>query len=395
MSLSTAEQPPESAAARFVRLCLSARWQAGALEAARALAAQDGFDWRAVVSVAGRGDVAPLLYDATRDSGLVPAALAERLHEAYYLTTTRNVRLFRALELVLRQLEAEGVPVIVLKGAALVQQVYHNPALRPMADLDLLVRREDVSRTRRVLSTLGYEAANPAMGDEAGTYSHAVMLVDPATPEAALDVHWSLFGSLYYYYRVPLDWFWQTSEPTRFGEAPARLFGPAAQVLYLCAHILQHTQQDVAKLIAFHDVAAGLASCGDRLDWDELLGQAQAFGLVLAVQHVLSRLQDEWHVPLPDPVLARLSALQPASGEQRAFDRLTAASPAQSFWSELRRIPGWRPRLSFARAILLPTTEYMRWRYQITRRWLLPLYYPYRWLGSLRRSRQQRSTGLY
>ena len=39
-----------------------------------------------------------------------------------------------------------GVPFLVLKGAALAHLVYGDPRLRPMRDVDLLIRKADGRR---------------------------------------------------------------------------------------------------------------------------------------------------------------------------------------------------------------------------------------------------------
>jgi len=58
---------------------------------------------------------------------------------------------------------------------------------------------------------------------------------------------------------------------------------------------------------------------------------------------------------------------------------------AQRAWSDLRSMHGWRPRLAYASTHLFPSPAYMRARYHIRHRALLPLAYPYRWLRGLRR----------
>jgi hypothetical protein len=380
-----ADASTENPALEFVKLCLSARWDAGALEAARSLAAQDGFDWGQLCRVAHTEGVAPLLYHTVRLQGLLPATVEGALRQAYYRNAGRNLILLHRLEIVLRQLDAEDVPVIVLKGAALAHGVYSKAGLRPMCDLDLLVRREDLPLTRRVLSRLGYEA--PGAEWRVGfinPYLHEVTLAHPGEAATALDLHWSLFGGLDYY-RIPMDWFWQTALPTRVGDAPAQVLGPAAQVLHLCEHILRHCRQGHLTLLQSYDVAAVLACYGEQVDWDQLLLKAQTYCLVLAVQQALSRLQQEWHVLLPGAVLARLGALRPSRDEEHPFIGISVADrPALGFWSGLLSISDWRVRLGFARSVLLPPADYMQWRYRIPHRWLLPLYYPYRWLHSLR-----------
>jgi hypothetical protein len=144
----------------FILLCLRARWDSAALEHARTLATQEGFDWGTVRRIAYRQGVAALIHSATRERELLPAALDKDLRSAYYYLARSNVRLFERLEKVLRCLAADGLPVVLLKGAALSAAVYGNAAVRPMGDLDLLVRQRDTTRILRALARLGYAPAH-------------------------------------------------------------------------------------------------------------------------------------------------------------------------------------------------------------------------------------------
>jgi hypothetical protein len=56
----------------------------------------------------------------------------------------RNMRRCHELSKVLRILQNDGIPVIVLKGAALAEVVYGNIALRSMSDVDLLVKKGSI-----------------------------------------------------------------------------------------------------------------------------------------------------------------------------------------------------------------------------------------------------------
>jgi hypothetical protein len=57
---------------------------------------------------------------------------------------------------VLEALEARGIPVIVLKRAALAETVYGCSSLRPMTGLDLLVRHEDADAADSIIRGMGY-----------------------------------------------------------------------------------------------------------------------------------------------------------------------------------------------------------------------------------------------
>ena len=56
-----------------------------------------------------------------------------------------------------------GVPFLVLKGAALAHLVYGDPRLRPMRDIDLLIRKVDAGRAHDVLMRCGLRAGGAAV----------------------------------------------------------------------------------------------------------------------------------------------------------------------------------------------------------------------------------------
>ena len=73
-----------------------------------------------------------------------------------YVTAAHNILIYDDLVHALRALSNAGVPVIVLKGAALAATIYPSLAHRPMGDADLLVRPGDRDWARAVLEAIGY-----------------------------------------------------------------------------------------------------------------------------------------------------------------------------------------------------------------------------------------------
>lgn len=61
-----------------------------------------------------------------------------------------------ALKQIATRLEAAGIPALPLKGAVLAEQLYGDPALRCYGDVDVLVARQQLAESRRILQTLGY-----------------------------------------------------------------------------------------------------------------------------------------------------------------------------------------------------------------------------------------------
>lgn len=328
--------------------------------------------------------VGPLLYGRLRGRGILPPEAEEALRRAYYATAARNARLLSELETILHALAP--TPVLLLKGAALALAVYENPALRPMGDIDLLVRPGDVDAALEALAGLGYRPLQhePAP-DSTRTFENQVLLGKEGGT-APLEVHWGLFDSPYYQEHLPMDWFWQTAIPLTAGTMPLRALGPAAQLLHLCAHLVLHHGAGSPRLLWLHDVAEVLARYQGAIDWPSLLSQARASELVGSLRRVLPRVAREWQAPIPAPILGELAALQPSPAEARILARLASGPrPAgRRLLDDLADTPTWHRRLRLAWVNLFPTAAYMQQRYRIRHRFLVPFLYPYRWFLGLR-----------
>ncbi len=298
-------------------------------------------------------------------------------------TALRNTLLLHALEDVLARLAAEGIEVVVLKGAALALTVYQNVGLRPMCDVDLLVRPAQVPAALGVMKEMGYAAdgAETRPGDMLA-HECEVALTKPGEMGGTIEVHWSLFDSPHYQRVLPMEWFWGTARPIQVREQTTLMLGPEAQILHLCGHLWLHHNGDVDGYGPWlKDIALCLEHDRDCIDWEALFAQAQQCDLIIPLQRTLPRVAEEYGAPAPAEVLARLASLRPSAAEERVFAWLTAGERpvAQRFWVDLATTEGWGNRAQFAIGNLFPSGEYMRQRYGIEERALVPLYYPYRW----------------
>jgi len=89
----------------------------------------------------------------------LPAPLAEFLFAEIPRAGARATRLRTTLEEAVCALRAAGLEVVALKGAALAFFHYPDPVLRPMGDLDLLLRDPgDLARATEALAGAGWRA---------------------------------------------------------------------------------------------------------------------------------------------------------------------------------------------------------------------------------------------
>jgi hypothetical protein len=364
--------------------------------AVAALVARTGraLDGDALHELIEREGVGPLLYRALGRRELLSPATRAALRQSYRATALRNLTLLHELGNCLDRLAAAGVAAIVLKGAALAQPVYGSLACRPMRDLDILIHRRDLPRARAVVERLGFGSLRLETHPGAlAEHENELAFLKPGRVPVDLDMHWSLLDSPFYQRALTTEWFWDSARVQPLGGLSALTLGPEALLLHLSAHLMLHHRG--AGLLWWADIAEVLHVEGPAIDWGEVFARSRACHLLLSMRAVLTHLAAEWNAPIPADALQRFATARPSPAEADLFRRLSGeATAGERFWTDLRGMASWRQGLHFARTNLLPSPAYMRDRYAIRHPWLVPLYYPYRWLRGLRGSGRRNPRGV-
>jgi hypothetical protein len=177
-------------------------------------------NWSALCAVAEVHGMAPLVFNRLAQTGMlsrVPPAAAESLAASYRATWIHNRQLRGEQTAIITALAAQGVEVMVVKGVALAARYYAELALRPVSDIDLLVRHGDVEQCGVVLRELGYRVV---LGTDDPLGFNALMYrtrVYRKAPGFVVEVHWELSGLPTYLPRfsVASPWMRSGSGPTR------------------------------------------------------------------------------------------------------------------------------------------------------------------------------------
>jgi putative nucleotidyltransferase-like protein len=99
--------------------------------------------------------------------------------------TLEWARIEDELPLIVASFRGAGVRVAPIKGAAYAKSIYASPAERPMGDVDLLVRANDLAEARRVLRELGFSEARSAVLHHAEPWTRG---------DRAIDLHWNIIA---------------------------------------------------------------------------------------------------------------------------------------------------------------------------------------------------------
>lgn len=224
-----------------LRRLLTLEWGPPGGEAPRCQAdvLPEGSRWEPVLRALEAHGLAPWAHEALGVAGLrdgVPAFVAARLRDHYRATVLRNRMLLGALEEITALCAAKDIEIIPLKGATLARRLYRDPGLRPMQDLDLLVRPEAAAAAGRALRGAGYRV--PAHLDEAATQrEHFHCVYERAAAGVKVELHWSL-GEEAALPAAALAGLWQRSLP---GPVPGqRALDEATELVVVAVHAWRH-----------------------------------------------------------------------------------------------------------------------------------------------------------
>lgn len=302
-----------NASHRHERLNSSARTLQGLLrpasEPAAAIPARDLplQAWEDVLGLALRHGVAPLLLRALEASGVLaecPDHVRTRLEQERRATALDNLRKYGQFRRIAQVLQAQGIPVIALKGMHLAELVYRDISLRPMSDVDILVSHPDLKRTIATLQTLEYgfdsdmAGAADAMFDSKCNVGLAHRRLD-----IWLEVHWTLSEPLDPY-SAPLEDIWHSAMPARLGDAEAMVMSPEFLLLHVCAHLAcNHVFRFSVRALC--DIAE-IVRAYPALDWTIVTDQGRRHGWGRGVAVALKLARDYLGVAIPTNVLTRL-----------------------------------------------------------------------------------------
>jgi hypothetical protein len=251
------------------------------------------FEWAVAQAVAAMHGVSPLLLSALRWNG--PRSWVKFLEEQRAHVAVRHARIERLLLRIDQLACAEGVAIVALKGAALHALGLYEKGERPMADVDLLVRPQDVGRAVRLVESLGYYKYRTSWKDRgfAPLDGHAPgRLGEESNNDISIELHDRICE------RLPL----QITDitPIVFPTTPRAGLNPYPSNAALMAHLLLHAAGSMAfksiRLLQLHDLAL-LAARMNAADWDRLL------------QYRLSKRDLWWALP-PLQLLSRYYTLE-------------------------------------------------------------------------------------
>ena len=341
-------------------------------------------DWRSSADIdrmdPGSFRLLPLLYRNLVDHD-VSDPLLPYLKGIYRRTWYKNQTQFHNSLPVLNTFHEAGIQTMLLKGAALTMLYYKNNGIRPMTDLDVLVRTEQAPMAIDLLTKLGWSPKNRSLERLKGAlplHRHAEVFRGNAGHH--VDLHWHLLFECCY--EGADDDFWNDAVSVKLRGVSTRALNPADQLLHICVHGVCLSGTPPFRWVA--DAMAVLDTAGSEVDWDRLVAQAQQRHLTLRLKSALCYLRDTLHAPIPPVILQRLQATRISRFERIDYRLKTrrvglSAILLNRWFITLRHTHGFN-LLQRLRALLAA----LRYDWQVEHKWQLPFYVIIKGLGKIK-----------
>jgi hypothetical protein len=310
-------------------------------------------EWEALLVTARRFAVEPVLFHQLKPhypDPQIPIHLQDRLRSVFYNSAARNMRLFRQLEQILNIFAGEGVSVILLKGAHLASCIYDNLALRPMIDIDLLVKKGDLQRAHQLLIDDGYSTAGDSL-----VFSHKHLSTYSKQNAIYLEIHFNV-AKPPVSDRFNIDELWDRAQRIDLQGMEALTLSPEDLLLHLCIHTSIDNGFNNG-VIPYFDIAHTADHYKDQLDWELLWNRSREWNLDRALYLMLALTEKLVGFPIPQEI-SRVMKPGPeltgalAAAEELIFEQAHEATTSMAYLFSHRN---WRAKFKILKQrVLIP-----------------------------------------
>jgi len=269
----------------------------------KTLLASSRMNWPYFLKESHAHGVSPLIYHNMSALGLLsllPGNIQAKLRKDYYRTSALNLLFSRALKEILGKMSQKKIPIIPLKGCLFMHTLYPSIALRPMIDLDFLVKEKDFDRASRTLNELGYKEVFDPKRPQAAQEYYAMVFENK--DKATVELHKGLY--IRFSHTFDMDGLWARAKRTQLLGQRVLTMSLEDTILSLCLHLAQHDFG--IRLISLVDLSEIISQGGNRIHWNIIVTRSESQGMRTPVYLALLLLTEWFGIKIPAHVLRRL-----------------------------------------------------------------------------------------
>lgn len=235
-------------------------------------------DFDYVYRLAVRNSAQSLLYEAVKDKEITDGESVLRLKKSCRAAVMRDMGQRSELQRIKTEFHNANIDFMLLKGAHL-KPLYPAPELRFMVDMDILVKKSDVSRAREIILSHG-------LSQKMNNGKDIVLVKEPFL---TIELHNTLFVEEYYMYGYFLS-VWDRAEAVGDGEYKMSYND---LYVYTTAHLAEHYTSAGSCFRPVIDIYLLNKKCSEQLDFKYINEQFSVLGLTDFADNI-KRLGERW-----------------------------------------------------------------------------------------------------
>ncbi|MDP3142569.1 MAG: nucleotidyltransferase family protein [Candidatus Omnitrophota bacterium] len=271
---------------------------------------EEGIDWHKILSLALYNNVGPILYKNIQNlpEDTIPERIREGLKENYTESFLKTAPIYDDLAKLLAEFEKANVKIIILKGCSFAELLYGDFSLRPLKDIDLLVRKSDWPKIKEILDKLKIYSEN-----RLDLLKLETLLQIPTnwqlsyknSRKTELEFKFNIFIMDFPDF-ADVDDYWKESVPSEVVGTKTLSFSIDDQVLYLSCRLISTAFRN---LLWFCDLREFVTFYREKINWQKLIAKARRKRLNTILYFSLLILKKRMGVDLPAGTLDSLKPI--------------------------------------------------------------------------------------
>jgi len=264
------------------------------------------WDW--IFECASRNSIAPLMFYNLQKSGTItncPMEFSEKLNITYKTEVLRKLKIRGVFSEISQKLYLNNIMIMPLKGIILQHEIYIEPSLRPMIDIDILIREIDTEKAINLLLDMGCKETVYSESRFIDSLKHHY---PPLFYKGiSVELHRSLVDD-YDPVQINLSNFWETSVLSEI--EGIKVFKPenCHLLIYLCHHVYSSQKGGSVKLIWYCDIYFYLLKYSSSLNWDYFMQLVSEYNAEKTVYYSLGTVKFIFeYTGLPEMVYSKIN----------------------------------------------------------------------------------------
>ncbi len=332
-------------------------------------------DWNYIVECSMKQGITPLFYwnlKKISNGNDVPSEVMKNLEKMYYSNLARNMLLYDELNKILKVFNKAGIDVIVLKGAFLAEEIYKNIGLRPMGDIDLLVKEKDLQKANVELTKLKYAVATIFLTkshEQFQTVLNNELAFIQQNKKIFIEIHWDIQPH-HSNFKVDIDNLWENAKPIKIADTETLTLASEDMLQHLCLHLDKHINGGSPKpLRDYCDIAEVIRYYKETINWDYLLQNSKDYGIEEPIFQNLSIANKYFEVFIPENILSELEPVKYKASFEEIFKGTFKGNSSENRWNIINylmnseKVKGNWMKAQILFGYFFPSKDYMMYRY--------------------------------